>query len=463
VVIDFIAQASFDAEPIAAQSAVKEQPQDQENYQCSFEELLAGALHADISAGKFSNIEIADDAVLPVENAEIDKLERLGVLTPDVLGIDLDNALSEEDKNILLNPEHFFISSLEISSELDGSEALLPETPDAKIDHLAELKSQSDLSLAVKKPAEPDTAVQLSASEKQSLFAGSNREEALGAEMTVKKNRATGENQSTEILSKNQNTEIHPSMIKAGEENGFSHNKEERGKLDEMRNLSRHDRLARSDGTLEIHDQRSAADAHNRTQSVMSMESMATRVTDASAQEIMLELRLPDFNNAGQSAQTTWEGKSANALENMLARELHQNFNGDIVRHASMALRNGGESTIKLVLRPETLGNVKIRLEMTENKITGYIIVESEEALNAFRKEITSLEQAFKEAGFADASLNLSLTADDGNMWQDFEKDSFSSQMVASNYENSLLDAELDITALIDVYGNGSGRVNMLA
>jgi len=107
-----------------------------------------------------------------------------------------------------------------------------------------------------------------------------------------------------------------------------------------------------------------------------------------------------------------WEAKAGGtAVENLLARELHQNFNGDIVRHASMALHDGGEGIIKLALKPDSLGNVKIHLKMSENKVTGHIVVESEEALNAFKKEITSLEQAFRESGFTNAQLNLSLTA----------------------------------------------------
>jgi hypothetical protein len=98
----------------------------------------------------------------------------------------------------------------------------------------------------------------------------------------------------------------------------------------------------------------------------------------------------------------------------MLARELHQNLNGDIVRHAAILLRDGGEGTIRLSLKPESLGNVKIRLEMAENKITGHIIVESDEALRAFEREIRSLEQAFKESGFDGASLQMAVASGSG-------------------------------------------------
>jgi flagellar hook-length control protein FliK len=183
---------------------------------------------------------------------------------------------------------------------------------------------------------------------------------------------------------------------------------------------------------------------------------------DAPVREITLELRLPDYNSSmNQSANQTWEAKAPSALENMLARELHQNFNGDIVRHASMALRDGGKGTINLALKPESLGNVKIQLEMTENKITGLIVVESEEALKAFRKEITSLEQAFKDSGFENADLNLSLSQNGQNQngWEK-ETNTFSSQIAASRYDESSF---YEDGTLVDVLVERNGSVNMLA
>jgi len=185
----------------------------------------------------------------------------------------------------------------------------------------------------------------------------------------------------------------------------------------------------------------------------------------ADVKDITLELKLPEFNNAGQSAQTTWEVKAPqinfeSALENMLARELHNNFNGDIVRHASMALRDSGESIIRLNLRPESLGNVKIHLQMTDNKITGFIIVESEEALNAFRKEITSLEQAFKDAGFSETNLDLSLAGQGGNARDEAEFDDPNAvKTAASSYEEYLSVNE----AVVSIFGQRAGAVSVLA
>jgi hypothetical protein len=115
---------------------------------------------------------------------------------------------------------------------------------------------------------------------------------------------------------------------------------------------------------------------------------------------------------AGEKADSPSAG--GGIFENLLARELEQNLSDGIVREARFILRDGGQGSIRLSLKPDVLGNVKIRLEMAENKITGHIIVESEEALRAFEREIHSLEQAFLDSGFDGAALDFSLAQGDG-------------------------------------------------
>jgi hypothetical protein len=228
------------------------------------------------------------------------------------------------------------------------------------------------------------------------------------------------------------------------------------GKLDEMRNAASRDRSRRDNISFEVRDMRT-----DQNRSFAAIETNVSRVEGSSpVREITLELRLPEQNNAINQANTSWEAKSSGALENLLARELHQSFNGDIVRHASMALRDGGEGTIKIALKPESLGNVKIALELSDNKITGKILVESEEALNAFRKEIASLEQAFKDSGFASADLNLSLTSDGQNaeLWNE---NSIVPLIMASRYEDN---SEKGAVSLVNVFiGHRKGSINMLA
>jgi len=340
-----------------------------------------------------------------------------------------------------------FLSGLQTSDLMEDSEH------STDVDHIM----ASGLHPAIQQPL--DTPVKTD-SHAASVSASLEIDEALNAAKVAQE-----KNQNAQSNSKTENASILSSMAKKqGEENEVSRNKREeqapsQGRLDELRSLSRRDRIA-----FEMRDQRTSIES--QTRSFVSVEAAASRMAENSVKDITLELRLPDFNNAGQNAQTTWEVKASNALENMLARELHQNFNGDIVRHASMALRDGGESIIRLNLKPETLGNVKIRLEMTDNKVTGIILVESEEALNAFKKEIAALEQAFKDAGFTDANLDLSLASDGRNAWKEQEENALAAQMAALNYEGSLRgSAELETGTMVDVLRNGGkpGSVDMLA
>jgi hypothetical protein len=125
------------------------------------------------------------------------------------------------------------------------------------------------------------------------------------------------------------------------------------------------------------------------------------------------------------------------SFERLLARELRQDLAGDIVRGAQVVLRDGGEGTIRLSLKPESLGTVKIRLEMAENKITGHIIVENSEALKAFEGEIRSLEQAFLDSGFDGADLDTALASEGGRQGEgrnggEGERDSFFSRRLAA-------------------------------
>jgi flagellar hook-length control protein FliK len=237
--------------------------------------------------------------------------------------------------------------------------------------------------------------------------------------------------------------------------------KEGRNRLDEARNRDK-----KRGSAVEVRDFRSQGAELAQKDSVVQIKAVAeARTGEGSTREITLELHLPNEGQESQSAPVSWETKAGQAFEDILARELHQNFNNDIVRHASVILRDSSEGTIRLALKPESLGNVKIRLEMAENKITGHITVESEEALRAFEREITSLEKAFVESGFEGASLEMSLAADGGGaeQWQETEAgQSVAGIIAASQYEAAAAEWT-EIPAALDYYYHGARSVNVLA
>jgi flagellar hook-length control protein FliK len=175
--------------------------------------------------------------------------------------------------------------------------------------------------------------------------------------------------------------------------------------------------------------------------------------------DIVVELR--DGRSQGSERGLARETGNAANFQDMLSRELHNGLNTEIVRHASLVLKENGEGLIRLSLRPEHLGDIKIRLEMSDNKVTGRIVFESDEAMKAFEKEIASLEQSFMDSGFDGANLEMALSSDHGNneagqQWRgDEAKPFFSERFVASSYETSI---DYDVfsettrgTALVDV------------
>jgi flagellar hook-length control protein FliK len=177
--------------------------------------------------------------------------------------------------------------------------------------------------------------------------------------------------------------------------------------------------------------------------------------------DIVVELR--DGRSQAEDRGLAREVRNAGNFQDMLSRELHNGLNTEIVRHANIVLRQNGEGLIRLTLHPESLGNIKIKLEMADNKVSGRIIFESDEAMKAFEKEIASLEQSFVDSGFDGASLEMALASDHqndgaGQQWKGEEaRPFFSERFVASSYESAIdIDGMLETArgmnvALVDV------------
>ena len=117
----------------------------------------------------------------------------------------------------------------------------------------------------------------------------------------------------------------------------------------------------------------------------------------AGVKDGILSSRAPEQAQAQAQARFT----------SMLSAEIRANA-ADLVKAGSIVLRDGNKGTINLTLHPEELGNVKIRLQISDNILTGRITVASEEAYNAFKSNIAALTEAFASNGFDTAGFDLS-------------------------------------------------------
>ncbi|MBD5427436.1 MAG: hypothetical protein HDR38_07830 [Treponema sp.] len=127
----------------------------------------------------------------------------------------------------------------------------------------------------------------------------------------------------------------------------------------------------------------------------------------ASVQMTMDMVGAADAGKNITSANTQAAAAHGSNFQAMLANAVQENA-PDFVKAGSIVLRDGNQGAINVILRPESLGNVKISLSLSDKVITGQITVQSQEAYNAFRDSIDTLRAAFAQSGFEAQGFDLS-------------------------------------------------------
>ncbi len=95
-----------------------------------------------------------------------------------------------------------------------------------------------------------------------------------------------------------------------------------------------------------------------------------------------------------------------------LQQQLKDFATGDVVRHARFVIKENAGGEIRLLLKPEQLGTVRVRLEVQDNRIAGRIIVENTTVRDAFEQTLSDLHRAFREAGLETGSLEVTVGED---------------------------------------------------
>lgn len=163
-------------------------------------------------------------------------------------------------------------------------------------------------------------------------------------------------------------------------------------------------------GRIDLIDSRKAA---GKTQGAL--EAAETAKSDEGAKSAKNESQLTiDLSPPGGQKPLAGEKTDAaqgqgQTFSSRLASSLRDGYNAEIVKHSTVILRGDDSGIIRLNLKPESLGNVKVRLNLADNNITGTIIVESEAARDAFEANIEHLAKSFIDSGFQDAKLQVSV------------------------------------------------------
>ncbi len=139
-----------------------------------------------------------------------------------------------------------------------------------------------------------------------------------------------------------------------------------------------------------------------------SVEISEIRRDEKNFPQVTMEFAAASANQNIVSSDNQTAGANGSNFQAMLSNQIQENA-GEIVKAGNIVLKDNDVGSIKLILHPESLGNVKIDLSLHEKNISGKIIVATQEAFNAFKETAENLKQAFTQSGFDSAGLELSL------------------------------------------------------
>lgn len=187
--------------------------------------------------------------------------------------------------------------------------------------------------------------------------------------------------------------------------------------------------------------------------------------TNAESSENSLELTMSLNTNAMQNIKAE-NGQSAGAtgstFQQMLSQQI-QTSAPDFVKAGSIVLRDNNQGSINMILKPESLGNVKVALQISDNVITGNITVHSKEAFEAFKQNMDNLRQAFQDSGFENAQLNLNFAdSSSSNAFAQNERqtggEQFFSNKVYGNYAASATESDSEEVNNASVFESASDK-----
>lgn len=273
----------------------------------------------------------------------------------------------------------------------------------AKIEKNAEVSPEIPVEISKKTPEKDGSKIQSKEKEQKTAEKSKNQIENsdlnLVEAVLASGNSAVNQPENKEIGADNPRLSDFMEAEETGSLEGLDSKSEKKFFLDKDKKIAVQD--LRSENSAQKPDEKSGKSMKSSTEisEIYRNEKNNPQVTmdfAANAQQ-----NIGSLNN--QVASSTGSNFQA-----MLANQIQENA-GEIVKAGNIVLKDNDVGSIKLILHPESLGNVKIDLQVNEKNISGKIIVATQEAFNAFKETAENLKQAFVQSGFESAGLELSL------------------------------------------------------
>ncbi len=164
---------------------------------------------------------------------------------------------------------------------------------------------------------------------------------------------------------------------------------------------------------------------------------------------------------SAEGAGGRFEAPVTKEVSRLFRDYMNETGNKELVRKIDFILKNDNQGEIKLILKPEALGNVRINLSLNENHIAGKIIVDNSSVRDIFLNNMDQLTSLLKNNGYETASLEVWVGQDgrNGNQ-QEQGEDREEEKRLRSVKGLERLDESVPQTAYAE--GSDMGQVNLV-
>jgi hypothetical protein len=111
----------------------------------------------------------------------------------------------------------------------------------------------------------------------------------------------------------------------------------------------------------------------------------------------------------GKTRSTGSDDKAKATLSGNSIKTFQEILRNDLVSNTRFILREGGGGEIRIELKPESLGKLKFKVNLDNNRIEGKIFVENSNVKELVEQSIGDLSHAFMEEGFDSVNIQVSL------------------------------------------------------